>query len=152
MKNNCKTIYDIFPGIDFSKDTGLLLLEDGSAVGIDYKKHLAFLGTEENNLFFINSVTAISSDVVEERTETAGDQVGFDFYSTLFKNCVITTNVSTMEPIINCEGFEHFYVVDADTNEVVFHTTDFSEFEGEFFSNDEFDEFCEKINDGESPW
>ena len=148
MKTDKKTLYDIYPNLDETEDSGLVIADGNCSSVADYKQHQRFLGSSGDNLYFPENVTSITGDVdFDDEIE-----VGFDFIGTIFDNCVITTNCTDIDaPIFQCGGFKHFYVVDAETKEVVFYSDEF-DFDHEFIVNDEFQEFCDGLCEGNYPW
>ena len=107
-KNGPSTLKEIFPGIDMTKPSGLVIDNDGCCTGFDRKQHAEFLG-EENCLFITKDALII---------EDEDDEI-FDLL-TIYDKCVVTTDLEDFGEYYNCGGFSLFYIIDADTNEVVY--------------------------------
>ena len=132
-KNEPSTLKEIFPGIDLTKPSGLVIVDDGHCTSYDMKQHAEFLG-EENCLFITKAVKTIEDD---EAYLTVGDipdncYILFN-YKDKYDKCVVTTNLENFGPFYDCAGFHMFYIIDAKTNKVVYSS--------------EKDEFCAAFNE-----
>ncbi len=107
-KNGPSTLKEIFPGIDMTKPSGLVIGDDGCCTGYDRKQHAEFLG-EENCLFITKDVKTI---------EDEEDEI-FDLL-TMYDKCVVTSDLEDFGEYYNCGGFHLFYIIDAETNKVVY--------------------------------
>ena len=132
-KNGPSTLKEIFPGIDMTKPSGLVIDDDGCCSGLDLEQHAEFLG-EENCLFITKAVKTIEAD---EEYLTVGDLpdncVLIFNYAESFDKCVVTTDLEDFGPFYECSGFHLFYIIDAKTNKVVYSS--------------EKDEFCADFNE-----
>ena len=132
-KNGPSTLKEIFPGIDMTKPSGLVIDDDGCCKCYDLDQHAEFLG-EENCLFITKAVKTMEAD---EEYLTVGDipdncYIVFN-YDESFDKCVVTTDLEDFGPFYECSGFHLFYIIDAKTNEVVYSS--------------EKDEFCAASNE-----
>ena len=109
--NGPSTLKEIFPGIDMTKPTGFVIDDDGYCIGFDRERHAEFLG-EDNCLFITKDVKAI-----EEYQEI--DNEIFDLL-TMYDKCVVTSDLEDFGEFYNCGGFHLFYIIDAETNKVVY--------------------------------
>ena len=107
-KNGPLTLKEIFPGIDMTKPSGLVVDDDGCCTGYDRKQHSEFLG-EENCLFITKDAQII---------EDENDEI-FDLL-TMYDKCVVTSDLEDFGEYYNCGGFRLFYIIDAETNKVVY--------------------------------
>ena len=107
-KNGPSTLEDIFPGIDMTKPSGLVIDGAGCCTRYDRKQHAEFLG-EDNCLFITKDVK-----VIKDRHSKIYDTL--DFYD----KCVVTTDLEDFGWYDKCCGFHLFYIIDAETNKVVY--------------------------------
>lgn len=107
-KNGPSTLKEIFPGIDMTKPSGLVVDDDGCCTGYDRKQHAEFLG-EEKCLFITKDVRIIEDE----------DEEIFDLL-TMYDKCVVTSDLEDFGEYYNCGGFSLFYIIDAETNKVVY--------------------------------
>ena len=107
--NQSTTLAEIFPNMDVSKDNGLVVTDDGELVKCIWKQHDDFLG-EKDGFFLPSNVVSIDHDINS-----------FNSPGYVFNKFVITTNVEDFPSFCwYISGFKFFYIVDADTNQVVY--------------------------------
>ena len=123
--NGPSTLKEIFPGIDMTKPSGLIIDNNGCCSGYDRKQHEEFLG--EGNCLFITKDVKIIEDENEEI---------FDLL-TFYDKCVVTTDIEDFGEFYVCGGFHLFYIIDAETNKVVYSS-----------KKDEFCSDCEGLSMG----
>lgn len=107
-KNGPSTLKEIFPSIDFTKPNGLVIDDEGCCCGYDRKQHEIFLG-EGNCLFIPKGVKTI-----EDKDEKIFGLLTF------YDKCVVTTDLEDFGEFYACGGFHLFYIVDTETNKVVY--------------------------------
>ncbi|MCQ2772661.1 MAG: leucine-rich repeat domain-containing protein [Bacilli bacterium] len=107
-KKGTLILKDIFPGIDMTKPRGLIIDGAGCCSRYDRKQHAEFLG-EENCLFFTKDVKTI-----KDRHSKIYHTLAF------YDKCVVTTDLEDLGRYEYCCGFHLFYIIDAETNEVVY--------------------------------
>ena len=107
-QNGPSTLKEIFPRIDMTKPSGLVIDAGGCCTGYDRKQHAEFLG-EENCLFITKDVKTIEDE----------DEEIFDLL-TMYDKCVVTSDLEDFGEYYNCGGFRLFYIIDVVTNKVVY--------------------------------
>ena len=132
---NCKkNLYEIFPNMDETKDTGLTVV-DGICIHGDHLQQYEFLDTELNEFYFPENVKGIAWDF--NMFNCPGEEVD---------TMVITTNLKDLpNGLYMIHAIKNFYIVDATTKDVVFYTNKFvCEDEIECVTTDVeiFDAFC----------
>ena len=113
-KYSPKTLSEIFPNMDSSKDNGLVLNDGKEFITYNWRQHKEFLG-EDSCVFLPANVVAFNPD-----------SSTFNCIGAMVEKFVITTNMEQFESInIMIDGFKYFFIVDAETNKVVYSSKEF---------------------------
>ena len=108
-----RNLIEIFPHLDETLPNGLII-EDGVLKDFD-SEYYAFLGDNSNDRFYF-----------PPEVESFDEDFGYftDNYEWTVEVFVVTTNMKRFPKdfFFGIRGFEHFYIVDADTKETVFYT------------------------------
>ena len=132
MKNNMK-LSDLFPKMNKNQSNGIFA-KNGICMDIDTQTHLSYLGILDNVKTTNDMSFYFPSDIVEIDEDT-------NYFNTPgqeYNNLVITTNMKRISPyIFMCMGFKNVYIIDSDTEEVVFHSEKFRCGIFEFLANDD---------------
>ena len=105
-----ETLMDIFPNMDVSQNDGIVTQDGTILESIDEKQHERYLG-EPDCVFLPGYIVSINSHTNE-----------FNAPGYTYNKFVITTNLfdGFDTDCFCCRGFRHFYIVDAETNKVLF--------------------------------
>ncbi len=109
------SLYDIFPNINESEDTGLVLNDKNAAVDIVYSQHCKFLGEPDGLCLYVpQHVTKVRQNLFNCPGET-------------FRKIVIANNLKDFDLDFapSLIGIEEFYIIDAETKKVVFFSDRF---------------------------
>ena len=105
---------ELLPNLKEDAPNGLNIV-NGVLKEIDYEEYCTYLGDEENSFFYFPpEVTQF--DYCLNDFNSPWSSVG---------TLIITTAMREIKDIFEIRGFENFYIIDADTKNVVFYTDRF---------------------------
>lgn len=116
-----ETLKDIFSQMDESASDIGIIAENGSLIKINSRKHEAYLG-ESDCAYIPEYITEMSSDNCNE----------FNRPGYAYEKFVITSNCKKISAIVMGAQFKWFYIIDSDTQEVIFKTDKFYDKNEEF--------------------
>ena len=115
-KNFKRNLKEIFPDLDENLPNGLDI-EDGILRDFD-SEYYDFLGDDSNDRFYF-----------PPEVESFDEDFAYftDNYEWIVEDFVVTTNLKSLPKdfFFGIRGFEHFYIVDANTKETIFYTNRF---------------------------
>ena len=112
-------LQDILPNINRNLDHGLIM-ENGACVDTN-EKYADFIGTGP-----VDNLEELSFYFPAEVGELSEDSEIFLVYAVEFKDLIFTTNMERIRPeLFKCSGFKHVYIIDPETEEVLFHSEKF---------------------------
>ncbi len=140
-----RSLTEIIPKLDESLSNGLVI-ENGILKDIaDQDAYIAYTGQKDSGSGspYFPPVVYIPPEVIEFDED-------FNYFNcpgAYVETFVITTNMKMITDVFFMRGFENFYIVDADTKEVVFYSDKFLVPEGSYDFVSFIDEFAWFLDD-----
>lgn len=114
--NYKRNLKELFPDLEENRPNGLII-ENGVLKDID-SEYYDFLGDNGSDRFYF-----------PPEVESFDEDFDYfdDYYEWIIEDFVVTTNLKNIPKdfFLGIRGFEHFYVIDADTKETIFYTNRF---------------------------